>query len=134
MHNHHSFGADNLATFRNISCKFRVCTSQLFGNSFHHFTSANASQLDLLAEGEPAPIVSFEAVPLDLRLGETRFYLTVRQGDRAWQYPLQFRANEIQQLVPHLKKLYLNLNADDQPIDLQRLDQTIERLVDGGVA
>lgn len=105
---------------------------EAWNNSYSHSIPANTSQLDLLAEVEPTPIVSFEAVPLDLRLGETRFYLMVRQGDRAWQYPLQFRVNEIQQLAPRIKKFYLNLNADDQPIDLQRLDQTIEAMIGGG--
>lgn len=76
--------------------------------------------------------LSIEPVPANLAIAPHRYYLRISQGDRHWTYPLQFRFDELQRLLPRLDRLNLALNHDGTPIDLNALHGIVESWMNGG--
>jgi hypothetical protein len=117
---------------RSSSATFLGKSQNKTRKTYPDFTAKTGHQLALALLPEPAPILSFELVPSDLRLGADRLYIVVRQGDRAYKYPLQFRASEIEKLVPNIRKLDFHLDDRGVPKDLGRLNAIVELAIDGG--
>lgn len=78
-----------------------------------------------------SPKIAIEPVPSDICLSDGRFYITVRQFDLRWRYPIQFHWDEIQALLPHLLTLNWNLDPNNgYPIEVSGIHAQIERLLD----
>lgn len=87
-------------------------------------------QLFLLPQPIAPPVVSIERVCDELKLGDDRHYVTVRQGDRCWHYPIQFRSDELRLLVPQILRWNWSLSDAGVPIELDSIHRGFEFLVD----
>lgn len=91
------------------------------------------SQLTLLPVKpvkQSKPTLSIEPVPVSIALGD-RYFLTVKQGDRTWTFPLQLTEVEAHWLLSHVGRLDWSLSSTGVPANLPRIHSIIERAING---
>jgi hypothetical protein len=68
-----------------------------------------------------------------LAIAPDRLYITSRQGDRSWSYPLQFEQREIDRILPRLRRLNWALDEDGAPVDVEAIHGAVKQAIDGGL-
>ncbi|MEP0873217.1 hypothetical protein NDA01_25985 [Trichocoleus desertorum AS-A10] len=86
--------------------------------------------LEAIALEAELPVLGIKPVLAELAIAPNRFYITVSQGIRSWDYPIQFHLNELQQVLPKLSKLDWKLDDDGIPIETQLIHSAVEHLME----
>lgn len=76
--------------------------------------------------------LTIEPVPTTLAVATDRYYLTITEGDRRWQFPVQWTEAEARRLFPQLQKFDWGLaEGECYPDLIPVIYEFVESLLDG---
>lgn len=79
--------------------------------------------------------LTVEPVPADLAIAPGRYHFVVKEGDRRWVFPVQWKESEVKRIFPRLQRLDWSLSEDEYyPVEISRIYRFVESLLCGEVA